>query len=132
MALTATANHQVRDDIVRSLKITGCVTITASFNRENLIYEIRPKHGKKVVEEIGTFINDHHRGECGIIYATSRDGCEKLAKELREKHRVSVAHYHAGMSKDDKLWTQDAWQKGEISVIVATVRLGSSFHSDVG
>lgn len=122
MALTATANHQVRDDIKRSLKIQDCITTTASFNRANLIYEIRPKTGKKTSEEIVNFIAEEYPGSCGIIYASSRDGCEKLAKELRDANRgISAAHYHAGMSADDRAWVQRSWQNDTISVIVATV-----------
>lgn len=120
MALTATANLQVRDDIVRSLRIGDCVTITSSFNRTNLHYEIRPK-SKKVTDDIAAFIRGGFGGDCGIIYASSRDGCEKVAKDLRDKHRINAAHYHAGMTKDDRAWTQSAWQSGEIKVIVATV-----------
>lgn len=122
MALTATANFQVRDDLIRSLKITGCVTTTASFNRANLTYQIRPKT-KKISQEIIDFIVHEHAGECGIIYASSRDNCEKLAKELRESSsRIRAAHYHAGMTKDDRHATQTNWQAGKIHVIVATVR----------
>lgn len=123
MALTATANHQVRDDIVRSLKIQGCITITSSFNRTNLHYEIRPKP-KKVTADIADFMLTDHRGQCGIIYASSRDQCEKLAKELRDTYEVEAAHYHAGMTKDDRAWTQSAWQVGEVQVIVATIAFG--------
>ena len=125
MALTATANHQVRDDIVRSLKIQGCLTTTASFNRANLVYEIRPKGQKKTTDEIINFIAEDYPGQCGIIYASSRDGCEKLAKELRDANRgISAMHYHAGMTSEDRQYAQKAWQQDKISVIVATVSPG--------
>lgn len=123
MALTATANHQVRDDIIRSLKITGCLTVTSSFNRANLIYEIRPKPGpKKVIDEIVRFIASDYRGQCGIIYASSRDNCEKIARDIREADPgISAAHYHAGMTKDDRSYIQRSWQEGKVKIIVATV-----------
>ncbi|CDZ97553.1 type dna helicase rqh1 [Phaffia rhodozyma] len=123
MALTATANFQVRDDIIRSLRLENCVTITSSFNRANLIYEVRPKT-KKVTEEIATFIREQHAGSSGIVYASSRDGCEKVAKDLRDQYAINAAHYHAGMTKDDREITQINWQSGEIQVIVATVAFG--------
>lgn len=128
MALTATANFQVRDDIVRSLKMENCVTITSSFNRANLVYEIRPKN-KKVTEEIATFIREQHGGSSGIVYASSRDGCEKVAQDLRDLFGINAAHYHAGMAKDDREITQTNWQCGVIQVIVATVSLFFFFFS---
>jgi superfamily II DNA helicase RecQ len=128
MALTATANHQVRDDIVRLLRMQDCVTVSSSFNRTNLFYEIRPK-SKKVTEEIAAFIQADYPTDCGIIYASSRDGCEKIAKDLRDKYHVNASHYHAGMSKDDRAWTQAAWQSGEIKVIVATVSTAIGFRT---
>jgi superfamily II DNA helicase RecQ len=43
MALTATAQNKVQDDIIRQLRIAGCAVLKQSFNRPNLHYEIRPK-----------------------------------------------------------------------------------------
>src|SRR5207302_1078349 len=44
LALTATATHRVRDDILTQLKLKNPYIHIASFNRPNLYYEVRQKH----------------------------------------------------------------------------------------
>ena len=120
MALTATANEQVMNDVIDRLGIRNCTLLTQSFNRPNLHYDIRPKK-RSVIADINTFIQTHHRGQTGIIYCLSRNKCEEVAKELREKHGLKARHYHAQMSVEDKHRAQFAWQRGQCNIIVATV-----------
>lgn len=119
MALTATANEAVMNDVIEQLSIRSCVLLTQSFNRPNLYYEVRPKT-KNFMKEIAEIIH-MHRGHSGIIYCLSRNKCEQVAKELRDYHNIKARHYHAQLTADDKNKAQSAWQKGECQVIVATV-----------
>ncbi len=41
MALTATANDEIKNDVMDRLKIRGCLFLEQSFNRPNLHYEVR-------------------------------------------------------------------------------------------
>jgi len=120
MALTATAQNKVQDDIIRSLGIGGCVVLKQSFNRPNLHYEIRPKN-KKIVEDMVGYIKMQPRGSSGIIYCSSRAQCENVAKILRDQHKIGAWFYHAGMSKGDRRKIQEGWQEHEFEIIVATV-----------
>lgn len=120
MALTATAPNKVQDDIVRTLGIQGCEFLKMSFNRPNLHYEVRPKK-KELLGEIAGFIGTQEPGASGIIYCSSREKCENVAKELRDSHNVKAWHYHAGMSKGDRRKVQEGWQEHKFDVIVATV-----------
>ena len=120
MALTATANEQVMNDVIDRLGIQKCTLLTQSFNRPNLFYEVRSKK-RSVTSDINAFIQEHHRGQTGIIYCLSRNKCEEVAKELREKYGLKAKHYHAQMSIDDKHRAQSAWQSGDCNIIVATV-----------
>lgn len=124
MALTATAQEKVREDIINCLGIKGCVTLTSSFNRRNLHYEVRPKL-KNVLDNMVAFINTQGPRASGIIYCSSRDKCENLAKELREGHNLVAHHYHAGMSKGDRRKVQEGWQEHDFEIIVATVSSAS-------
>lgn len=122
MALTATANEQVMNDVIGKLGIQGCVLLTQSFNRPNLFYDVRPKRPSSVLDDISAWIRTRHTGETGIIYCLSRNKCEEVARDLRTKHRFKARHYHAAMTPEDKARAQDAWQDGECEIMVATVR----------
>jgi bloom syndrome protein len=126
MALTATAQNKVQDDIIRSLRITGCAVLRQSFNRPNLQYEIRPKTKGILVDMVGFIGNQRINGKdvSGIIYCSSRDKCESIAKQLREGYGLDAKHYHAGMSKGDRRKVQEDWQDHEFEIIVATVAFG--------
>ncbi|WVQ97161.1 hypothetical protein IAU59_004271 [Kwoniella sp. CBS 9459] len=123
MALTATAQNKVEEDIIRSLGIKGCAVLRQSFNRPNLHYEVRPKK-KGLLEEIVGFIRTQPQRSSGIIYCNSRDNCENLAKELRDNHGLEAHHYHAGMTKGDRRKIQEGWQEHQFEIIVATIAFG--------
>ncbi|KAL7423811.1 ATP-dependent DNA helicase sgs1 [Cryptotrichosporon argae] len=123
MALTATAQNKVQEDIIRSLKMEGCEILRQSFNRPNLHYEVRPKM-KKVLDDMVAFIKTQGNGSSGIIYCSSRDKCETTAKKLRDEYGLRAWHYHAGMTKGDRRKMQEGWQDYKFEIIVATVAFG--------
>jgi bloom syndrome protein len=130
MALTATAPNKVQDDIIRVLGIQGCKVLKQSFNRPNLHYEVRPKK-KSVLADMALIIATYGKKASGIIYCSSREKCEVIAKELRDKHEVHAWHYHAGMTKGDRRKVQEGWQDHKFEVIVATVSLVlRDYHAD--
>lgn len=94
IALTATANARVKEDIKTNLNIKGCLTLSQSFNRPNLSYEVRPK-GMKVLQDIVEFIKTKHNGKTGIVYCLSKRSCEETAQKLA-KEGIKAHHYHAG------------------------------------
>jgi RecQ family ATP-dependent DNA helicase len=124
LALTATANNQVKADVKQNLNILNCLTLTQSFNRKNLHYIIRKKVHRTVVPDIYSYITNNHAGSCGIIYCTSRKSCEELAEVLSRNYNLEAIHYHAGLSKEDRQRIQRDWQNGVFKVIVATVAFG--------
>ena len=125
MALTATATENVKIDVIHNLGIKGCEIFTQSFNRPNLTYEVRDKSkGKEVLETMAQTINNLYKNHSGIIYCLSRNSCEKIAAELRNKHGIKAHHYHAGMDPPEKTAVQKQWQAGKYHVIVATIAFG--------
>ena len=120
MALTATADQRVRDDILGQLGINDCLQILQSSNRANLYYEVRTRRGNGLAQ-IAEWIQSTHKGETGIIYAWKRDDCEKFAEELRSKYNLSAEHYHAGIEESAMTRTQENWLNGRTKIIVATV-----------
>ena len=120
MALTATANDQVLNDVIDRLGISGCVLFKQTFNRPNLYYDVRPKP-KNLLASISSFIKTYHSGQTGIIYCLARNKCEEVARDLRDQHGLRAKHYHAQMSPQDKERAQVEWQEGRCEIIVATV-----------
>lgn len=123
MALTATASRQAVNDIVSRLNIEHCERFTMSFNRPNLTYTVERKSSDRwAIEDMVAWVKEKHQGETGIIYCSSRRKCEETAVQLRDKHGLSAAHYHAEVDADEKVQIQQDWQSGKILIIVATVR----------
>ncbi|KAH8108200.1 ATP-dependent RNA helicase [Cristinia sonorae] len=124
-ALTATANPQTQDDVIKTLKISGCVRLTQPFNRPNLWYEVRRKNQKNqaTLHQIITFIRTKHLHHTGVIYCSSREKCEILAQQLRDAG-LSAKHYHAEIATEEKTQIQLEWQNDKCKIIVATIAFG--------
>eukprot|EP00299_Pterocystis_sp_00344_P010171 c4484_g1_i1.p1 GENE.c4484_g1_i1~~c4484_g1_i1.p1 ORF type:complete len:1045 (-),score=217.50 c4484_g1_i1:12-2999(-) len=128
-ALTATASERVAKDVIHHLRLNNCVQFVQSFNRPNLIIEVRKK-SKKCIEDIAELINTKFKDKSGIIYCCSRKDTEDVAKQLNEDYRIKAAFYHADCS--DRSQVQDDWQRDRIRVIVATIAFGMGINkSDV-
>ncbi|MFV0269843.1 MAG: DNA helicase RecQ [Draconibacterium sp.] len=120
VALTATATAKVQHDIQKNLGILDAQVFKASFNRENLYYEVRPK--VKTVNQIIKFIKQND-GKSGIIYCLSRKKVEELAENL-QVNGIKALPYHAGMDANTRSTNQDKFLMEEVDVIVATIAFG--------
>ena len=123
VALTATATPKVRTDIMKNLQLKNPYTYIASFNRDNLYYEVRPK-GKKeeVLRQIIQFIKSDDP-KSGIIYCLNRKTTEEIAESLRA-NGIKAAAYHAGLDSGTRSNRQDQFLQEDIHVIVATIAFG--------
>ncbi len=120
IALTATATPKVQQDIQKNLNMLDAHLYKASFNRDNLYYEIRPK--RDVEKEIIKYIRKR-KGKSGIIYCLSRKKVEQLSEILRV-NGINALGYHAGMDAATRVRHQDAFLMEEVDVIVATIAFG--------
>jgi ATP-dependent DNA helicase RecQ len=120
VALTATATAKVQHDIQKNLGILDSTVFKASFNRENLYYEVRPK--VKTETQIIKFIKQNE-GKSGIIYCLSRKKVEEIA-EVLQVNGVKALAYHAGMDAATRSGNQDKFLMEEVDVIVATIAFG--------
>ncbi len=120
IALTATATPKVQEDIQKNLGMTDAKVFKASFNRDNLMYEIRPK--KDVKKEIIKAIKQHD-GQCGIVYCLSRKKVEEIA-ELLQVNGIKALPYHAGLDSNSRARHQDMFLMEDVDVIVATIAFG--------
>ncbi|HEX2957522.1 MAG TPA: DNA helicase RecQ [Chitinispirillaceae bacterium] len=119
-AFTATATHRVAQDIADRLRLRAPEVVRASFDRPNLFYEVVPKGN--VESQIIKFINEH-KGEPGIVYRMSRRGVDETVEELCDAG-IKALPYHAGMDDAARHRNQDAFNRDEVDVIVATIAFG--------
>ena len=119
LALTATADHHTRADILKQLGIPDDGLIVAGFDRPNIRYAISPRtNGPKQIAELIAA-----QPGPGIVYAPTRNAVEKLAEKLGARGRP-VRAYHAGLDPDTRRRNQAAFVESEEMVIVATVAFG--------
>ncbi len=120
VALTATATPKVQQDIKKNLEMEEAGVHKSSFNRTNLIYEVKPK--KQAKKQLVKFVKEH-KGESGIVYCLSRKKVEEIAEFLKV-NGVNAAAYHAGMEANVRMKNQDGFLNEDIDVIVATIAFG--------
>ena len=121
MALTATANSKVRQDIISILRMRDAKMIKQSFNRPNLHYKILLRTGT-FYSDVSSFIQMKYPNESGIIYCQTRNKCEQVAEKLSSE--FSIKCYHAGLGKQDRQSIQQDWSTGQVKIIVATIAFG--------
>ena len=124
MALTATADPTTRADILHHLRLNDPHTYLGSFDRPNIRYTVQEKF--KPMEQLAKFINAQ-KGKSGIVYCNSRKKVEEITEKLSARH-ISVMGYHAGMSVQQRETVQNAFQRDNVQVVVATIAFGMGIN----
>eukprot|EP01130_Rhizamoeba_saxonica_P006912 TRINITY_DN2773_c1_g1_i1.p1 TRINITY_DN2773_c1_g1~~TRINITY_DN2773_c1_g1_i1.p1 ORF type:complete len:603 (+),score=133.89 TRINITY_DN2773_c1_g1_i1:357-2165(+) len=126
MALTATATHKVRNDIVTSLRMEEPNTYATSFDRPNISYFVKYKdefHDRdEVIDDIEKFVLNKI-GECGIIYCHKREDCDYVSYTLRSKG-VNIDSFHGSVSAQKKKRLLESWTDGKVHIIASTIAFG--------
>ena len=121
IALTATADPQTRDEIVRRLALGEARIFISSFDRPNIRYAIVDKEDARA--QLLRFIRDEHPGEAGIVYCLSRKKVDETAAWLAAQG-LRALPYHAGMEAADRAAHQERFQREDGIVMVATIAFG--------
>ncbi len=120
IALTATAEMQTRLDILHRLRLSSPYQVIAGFDRPNIRYTVVDK--AKPYLQLSAFL-DQHGDEAGIVYCLSRKRVEDVADRLRRDGSRAEA-YHAGLTAEERQRVQDAFQRDDVDIVVATVAFG--------
>lgn len=122
-AFTATATDKVCDDIVKMLGLNNPYILVTGFDRPNLYFDVRsPKTMRERYKEVLEVI-DRHENESGIIYCSTRKAVDEVYENLSGMG-LSVTRYHAGMSNDERIISQDDFIYDRKLIIVATNAFG--------
>ncbi len=119
LALTATATPAVIEDIQVQLGFKEKNVFRMSFLRANLAYMVF--HAANRLEDIRTLLNKV--GGSSIVYVQKRKDCDELVDYLTQ-NGISATSYHARLNDVDKNQRQEAWQRGDITTMVATNAFG--------
>ncbi|MDF5420498.1 RecQ family ATP-dependent DNA helicase, partial [Vibrio parahaemolyticus] len=87
-------------------------------------YDLVEKH--KPVSQVIRYL-ETQKGNCGIIYCGSRKKVEMLTEKLCNNH-IRAAGYHARMDADERAYVQEAFQRDDIQIVVATVAFGMGIN----
>jgi len=120
IALTATADPQTRDDVVKVLGLHDAAHYATSFDRPNIRYTVLEKHRPQ--SQLRRFLASRS-SESGIVYALSRRRVEEVAGYLREQG-YSAAAYHAGLGRETRKDVQERFLRDDLLIVVATVAFG--------
>lgn len=124
LAVTATATERVRQDICDNLALRNPRRLLASFNRDNLFYEVVEK--ERATRQIFDFLNKR-KDQSGIIYCFSRKQVDNLTRDLN-KFGFKALPYHAGLDSETRHRNQERFIRDDVPVIVATIAFGMGIN----
>ena len=122
LGMTATATPATAAEIATALG-RDLAVVRTSIVRPNLRYDVEQVTGNE--DRLRILVERLRRIESGsaIVYARSRDSCERIARTLRG-HGLAMEHYHAGLEAEERSRVQDDFVAGRIRGVVATTAFG--------
>lgn len=128
LCLTATAKPEVVRDITDHFRERLGIELglfDGGATRTNLSFSVQATGKVTKVADILQAIRDHlPEGRSGaVVYCATRSETERIAKELKAQG-MAAAHFHAGLSAEEKRTVQEAFRVGDLRVIAATNAFG--------
>jgi ATP-dependent DNA helicase RecQ len=120
VALTATADHYTRIDILHYLCLKDAPLFANSFLRDNLTYIVQEKNDAK--KQLLEFLKYNHHVS-GIIYCSSRNRVDTITQFLQE-NGYAARSYHAGLDSITRQNNHYHFLQNNNTIIVATVAFG--------
>jgi ATP-dependent DNA helicase RecQ len=119
-AFTATATDEVKNDIIKILRLKNPTVVTTGFDRPNLFFSVLKPNKKpvKLVELVR-----ERRGKSGIVYCSTRKKVEEICDLLNEKG-FNATRYHAGLTDTERMKNQEDFVYDRKPVMVATNAFG--------
>ncbi|WP_431158208.1 RecQ family ATP-dependent DNA helicase [Winogradskyella poriferorum] len=119
IALTATAKHNIVEDIITNLDFVAPKLFTASFKRPNIAYRV--VHTDDKLFQLEHTLNTHKGAS--IIYVRNRRATTEIHSYLKAKG-FSSTYYHGGITNKEKQERLQQWTNGSIEIMVATTAFG--------
>jgi ATP-dependent DNA helicase RecQ len=121
LALTATANRRVEEDVLQQIG-SGAQVIRGTMQRPNLYLNVEQLHGDR--EKLAYLAELLPRCPgTGIIYTATRHDAEMVAAFLRQQG-IRVEYYHAGREEHVRQEIEQKLMTNQYKVVCATNALG--------
>ena len=128
LCLTATAKPEVVRDITDHFRARLGIDLSpfdGGAVRTNLTFSVLATQKETKLGDILAAIQNHlSDGRSGaVVYCATRKETERIAAFLKGQG-LSAAHFHAGLTADDKQSVQESFRVGDLRVIAATNAFG--------
>jgi ATP-dependent DNA helicase RecQ len=121
LALTATATHEVRQDIIRQLGMSDPHVTVTGFARPNLRFEVRRTVNERMKDQELERILSEGEG-AGVVYCATIREAERLLDRFSD--RFALGLYHGRMSAADRKEMQNRFMADEFRAMIATNAFG--------
>ena len=147
MACTATASRSVKQEVIVSLEMSGCVQVTASLDRPNIYYEVNPRTDidtdfrplvdslkERVVHTPRVLVYCQSLDMCAELYAHFHHELQEASYYPRESECISdnrlFGMFHSSTCQHNKDIILESLHvaDGVVRVVFATVALGMGIH----
>ena len=122
-AFTATANPQVRQEIIQALELQQPEMFAVSPYRSNLSLKVQTvwtPRGRK--QQMLRFISDRGAGS-GLVYVRSRKDSQALTEWFKSENYTCSA-YHAGLITAERRRIERDWISGKLQFVICTSAFG--------
>lgn len=119
IALTATAKHNIVDDIIDNLDFVAPKIFKASFSRPNIGYHVI--HTDDKLYKLEHLLTKHSGSS--IIYVRNRRATKDIHNYLGTRG-FSTTFYHGGITNKEKQDRLQQWTDGNKEIIIATTAFG--------
>jgi ATP-dependent DNA helicase RecQ len=131
LALTASATPQVLHDIAKNLALKNPARHVHGFYRPNLYYQVETCPDDEFKLELLCKAIEQTPAGRVIVYCGTRKLTERTSLQLA-KTFAGVAHYHAGLSAEERTKVQAEFEQNQTRILVATNAFGMGIdHPDV-
>jgi ATP-dependent DNA helicase RecQ len=129
LALTATATHEVRNDIIQSLNIKNASIYETTIDRPNIAMKVETYEDSNQKQDALLRHLKNLNGP-GIIYFSSKKLAEITVERLKKNGVLKVAAYHGGMTHEDRILIQQQFLHGQLDYICATSAFGMGINKE--
>jgi len=121
LALTATATHEVRQDIIRQLGMRDPHITVTGFARPNLRFEVRRTVNDRMKDqELERILSN--QGGVGVVYCATVREAESLHERFSSKFPLGI--YHGKMAAAERKEMQNRFMADEFRAMIATNAFG--------